>query len=311
MRLYRTLAVCFPRSYRAKLLVIVFIGTTLPVALLALWLMLNNGVPPEHVVVGTLTAVCLTLVGTLLTIVALYHLLAPVRCAADALDAYCDKHVLPRLPELGLPGDEDEMGRLLRGLNRCLRGVDAGVRELERHALHDTLTGAVNRRGCDHLMAEAVRAASATSSPLVLAMADVDNLKPLNDEHGHATGDHALVTLVSSAERWLRRDEWIGRWGGDEFLLVLHDPLPDAMLRLTDWMQGLATPDEAIMPVKISVGCAKWRPGEDATQLYRRADRAMYDAKFAGGGQLVCHDLSEPPQTPSVAVADAPAASLD
>lgn len=311
MRLYRTLAVCFPRSYRAKLLVIVFSGTTLPVALLACWLMLNNGAPPELVLVGTLTAVCLTLVGTLLAIIALYHLLAPLRCAADALDAYYDKHVLPQLPELGLPGEEDEMGRLLRGLNRCLRGIDTGMRELEHQALQDTLTGAVNRRGCDQLMAEAVRAATATSSPLVLAVADLDNLKPINDEHGHATGDHALVTLVSSAGRWLRRDEWIGRWGGDEFLLVLHDPLPGAMQRLTDWMEDLATPDEAMLPVKISVGCANWRPGEDATQLYRRADRAMYDAKSAGGGQLVCHDLFEPPQTPSVAVADAPDASLD
>jgi len=58
-------------------------------------------------------------------------LFARLRDAADALDAYYDEHVLPRLPEL----DDDEMGRLLRGINRCLYGIDAGVRKLERHAL--------------------------------------------------------------------------------------------------------------------------------------------------------------------------------
>ena len=294
MDLYRALTLLFPHSYRAKLLAVVFGGTTLPVTLLAVWLGTHNGAPPEQVVMGTLIAVCLTLIGTLLTLVAVYHLLAPLRRAADALDAYYDQHVLRRLPEVG----EDEMGRLLRGINRCLYGIDAGVRELERHALQDPLTGALNRRGCDQLLAEAVRIASAEARSLVLAVADLDNLKPINDEYGHAVGDRALVSVVAGAEHWLQRDEWIGRWGGDEFLILLRDTPPSSIERISAWLQDLAAPAVEQLPIRVSVGCASLRPGEDASQLYRRADQAMYDAKFSGGGKLVWHDDRAQPRQP-------------
>jgi diguanylate cyclase (GGDEF)-like protein len=302
MERHRALTPLFPHSYRAKLLAVVFGGTTLPLTVLAVWLLMHNGAPPGQVVVGTLVAVGVTLLGTVLTLVAIYRLFARVRNAADALDAYYDEHVLPHLPDLG----EDEMGRLLRGINRCLYGIDAGVRELERHALQDALTGALNRRGCDRLLAEAVRVATAEAKPLVLAVADVDNLKPINDEYGHLAGDHALVSLVASAQRRLHRDEWIGRWGGDEFLVLLRDPLPSAIARITEWLNDLASPADGGLPVRISVGCASLHPGDDAAQLYRRADQAMYDAKFTGGGKLVAGDFL--PSQQSIAVAPVAAA---
>lgn len=303
MRLYRGLGLLFPRSYRAKLLVVMFGGTTLPLALLALWLLTNNGAPPEDILVGTVIAACLTLIGTLLAMIAVYHLLTPLRRAADALDAYYNAQALPRLPEVG----HDEMGRLLRGINRCLLGVDAGVRELERLALQDPLTGAMNRRGCDQLLTEIVGTAGGSAQPFVLAVVDLDNLKPINDAYGHAAGDRALIALVARAESWLRSDEWIGRWGGDEFLIGLRDPLPEALDRLTAWVEALTRADGDEQPVQISAGCAALRPGEDAMQLYRRADAAMYNAKFDGGSKVFCDDLPLHP-TAAVVVATADAA---
>ncbi|NEL80535.1 MAG: GGDEF domain-containing protein, partial [Xanthomonas perforans] len=110
-------------------------------------------------------------------------------------------------------------GRLLRGINRSLRGIDAGMRDLKKHALFDPLTEALNRRGCEQAMRDSVTAAQREGWPFVLFVLDMDNLKPINDRFGHLAGDRVLVRLVESAYGWLGAQDWIGRWGGDEFLI--------------------------------------------------------------------------------------------
>ena len=96
-----------------------------------------------------------------------------------------------------------------------------------------------------------------------------------------------LVALVEGARGWLGERDWIGRWGGDEFLVGVHDTLPVANARVEGWLEQLSASDRDVQ-VRASVGCAPYRPGEDAMRLYREADAAMYRAKAAGGRKLVC-----------------------
>ena len=102
------------------------------------------------------------------------------------------------------------------------------------------------------------------------------------------TGDRALIRLVESARRHLGPRDWVGRWGGDEFLLGIHDELGPARHRVTEWLASLGHPAGTGFPVYASAGCACYH-GQDAMGLYREADAAMYEAKFAGGNSLVCH----------------------
>ena len=287
MSVYRLLARLFPRSYRARLLAVVFVCTSLPMQALVVWLLLNGNSAPERQILGTTIGLLATFGGTLLSLVLLYRLLEPLRRAADAVDAYYHSQKLPRLPDAG----PDEMGRLLRGINRCLRGVDAGVRQLERHALQDPLTEALNRRGCEQALQDSVGFAAREHAPFLLLVVDLDNLKPINDEHGHEAGDRALIRLVETARTWLGERDWVGRWGGDEFLVGIHDEIGPARQRVMDWLAVLATPGGTGFPVYASAGCAAFH-GQEAMALYREADSAMYEAKFAGGHALVCR---EPP----------------
>lgn len=288
MSVYRLLARLFPRSYRARLLTVVFVCTSLPMQVLVVWLLLNGNSEPERQILGTTIGLLATFAGTLLSLFLLYKLIEPLRHAADAVDAYYHDQRLPRLPEAG----PDEMGRLMRGINRCLRGVDAGVRQLERHALHDPLTEALNRRGCEQALQDSVAAASRDRSPFLLIVVDLDNLKPINDEHGHAAGDRALIRLVETARQWLGERDWVGRWGGDEFLLGIHDDLEPARMRVVEWLASLADPEATGFPVFASAGCACYH-GQAATTLYREADAAMYEAKFAGGNAMVCREPAQ------------------
>lgn len=287
MHLYRGLRRVLPRSFSARLMAVVFAGVHVPLLVLLLWM--AGGGPPPDGARWTLVWVVLgaTVVGAAIVMAALHRLMAPLRQAADALEAYYDEQRLPHLPDLG----HDQIGRLLHSINRSLHGVDAGLRDLRRSVLLDPLTQALNRRGCEQALADSARQAQAQQQPLSLFVVDLDNLKPINDAHGHLAGDQVLVQLVESARHWLQPGDWIGRWGGDEFLLVVQAGHEVACERLRRWLARL---DQAggngAMPLKVSAGGAAYRPGEDLRGLYQRADAAMYRAKYAGGARLLCED---------------------
>ena len=283
MRVYRALSRVFPHSFRAKLMAVVVGGTLVPSLGFAVWLMRNNGAQPDHLLSGVLIAVALMIVGAVVSLLLVFQLLAPLRCVAEAIEDYERDQTLPSLPE----HCEDELGQLMRAASCGLQRIDESRRELQRMALECPLTHALNRRGSEHALLDSVERAEREGTPLALYVVDVDNLKPVNDQLGHAAGDSMLVALVEGARAFLGEGDWIGRWGGDEFLVALHDTLPSANARVERWLEQLSAADRDIQ-VRASVGCAPYRPGEDAMRLYREADAAMYRAKAAGRGKLVC-----------------------
>lgn len=289
MRVYRALSRAFPSSYRAKLMAVVLTCTLLPLGVFVLWLLANNGAEPERLLAGAALALAVTLIGTLVSLLLIYQLLTPLRSAAAAIDDYYREQKLPNLPEVG----KDEVGRLLRGINCGLRSIHAGVGELERHASQDALTSAMNRRGCERALADSVAAAERDGTPFALYVVDLDNLKQINDGLGHAAGDRLLVTLVERARGWLGPRDWIGRWGGDEFLIGVHGPIGAANAKVQHWLDDIGAQREGRLAVRASVGCAGHRAGDGATTLYREADMAMYEAKTTGGHKLVCRCVSE------------------
>jgi diguanylate cyclase (GGDEF)-like protein len=234
---------------------------------------------------GAVLALLLTLAGAIAAAVLIYQLLSPLRLMADQVQAYYRDKRLPDLPEDG----RDEMGLLMRGINCGLREIDNNIHELERVALEDPLTGALSRRGTDRALQQSVERAERGDSFMLYVM-DVDNLKPVNDELGHAAGDRLLIDMVESARHWMTDGDWIGRWGGDEFLVGVFGDHLQATQAVQRWLRRLAIADRDGVPIRVSVGCAQFRPGLDAVALYREADAAMYAAKARGGGNLVCDD---------------------
>lgn len=282
---YRALSRIFPHSFRAKLMAVVVGCTLLPLGAFVIWVLIHDDITQAQLVAGAVLTGAFTLLGVLTALFLLYHLLTPLRMMADGVEAYYRERRLPELPEDG----RDEVGLLMRGINRGLREIDKGMRELQRSVLEDPLTHALSRRGSDLALHECIERAE-QGWPLVLYVVDVDNLKPVNDEYGHAAGDRMLVDLVSRAQQRLRESDWIGRWGGDEFLICIHDEVSAANARVKDWLRELSLPRADGIAISVSVGCAQYRPGTDAVELYREADAAMYAAKSQGGATLVCDD---------------------
>jgi diguanylate cyclase (GGDEF)-like protein len=141
----------------------------------------------------------------------------------------------------------------------------------------DPLTGLLNRRGIDRVLTEALDRAASAGTVLSLALLDIDHFKLVNDSGGHISGDRLLRSIAHSWRAQSREHEVLGRYGGDEFALVLQESsLADA-----------ATPTERLrvaVPggMTCSAGIAAWEPGDTLPMLLARADAALYDSKRAG-----------------------------
>lgn len=276
MKLYAAMNRLFRRSYALKLFAVAFVGTHIPLLALLGWSLWRGWDSDPLLVQVAMLCLAATLAGTALTLYLLHGLLAPVRASAAALDAFDTHAVLPQLPEDG----HDDAGLLMRGLNRSLRRIDDGIRELEWIARHDALTGALNRHGGNVQLAASIAVLPADAA-FTIAVLDMDALKQINDHQGHDAGDRALVRIVQDLQPLLGAGDWICRQGGDEFLVGMHAPVAQVEGRLSAWAAALVESDPLL---RLSIGLAAYAPGEDAHALCRRADAAMYQAKRSRAG---------------------------
>jgi diguanylate cyclase (GGDEF)-like protein len=161
-------------------------------------------------------------------------------------------------------------------------------KQLLRLANEDSLTGLPNRGRTAAVATEALAAAVAAEQPLCIALIDLDRFKALNDRFGHATGDCVLKEFTRIATASLRATDTLGRWGGEEFLLVLPNTTLDTAVEILDRIRQQATliqqaVDGWDLRVSISAGLAT--NADDASSLdeiVARADVALYKAKNAG-----------------------------
>ncbi|HEY3578445.1 MAG TPA: diguanylate cyclase [Gaiellaceae bacterium] len=157
---------------------------------------------------------------------------------------------------------------------------------VERQALVDGLTGLSNRRAAsDALHAEAARA-ERLETPLSVVLADIDAFKDVNDVHGHAVGDEVLRAFADVLRETLRDSDVAGRWGGEEFLLLLPGADEEGAAQLADRVRvGLASrsiPSVPDLRVTASFGVAEYAGETNTEQLVAAADGALYRAKRAG-----------------------------
>jgi len=162
-------------------------------------------------------------------------------------------------------------------------------------ATHDGLTGLWNRRQIDLDLEAAVKHAERQGSALCVALADVDHFKSINDRHGHAVGDEVLKAVAGSLQGSLRAGDQVGRYGGEEFVLLLPSTtMAQATAlaeRLRERLEALQSLPPGEPPVTASFGLAAWRAGESAADLVRRADQALYRAKGKGRNRVEADSL--------------------
>ena len=163
---------------------------------------------------------------------------------------------------------------------------------VERQALVDGLTGIANRRACEDALSHEIARAGRLNTPLTLVVADLDGFKAVNDRHGHAVGDDVLREFAAVLRGTLRESDLAGRWGGEEFVLLLPGTEAEGGVQLAERVRSalaersFAGRDGAVLQVTCSFGVAQHRPGVGERELFAQADRALYQAKRRGKNRV-------------------------
>ncbi len=173
-------------------------------------------------------------------------------------------------------------------LEEARRGLEDSERNLRTQSMTDHLTGIGNRRALESRLKDELSRIQRNGGALSVAMIDLDHFKDFNDDFGHMEGDHALVSVASLLESGLRAQDYLARFGGEEFVVVLPGTrIRGAMVMAERFRRTVQRASWAKRPLTISVGVACTEDGAiESGDLLRQADEALYRSKEQGRNRV-------------------------
>jgi diguanylate cyclase (GGDEF)-like protein/PAS domain S-box-containing protein len=182
---------------------------------------------------------------------------------------------------------------LARQASQVLRRIRL-QRQLEQNALYDQLTGLANRTLLRERMTEAIETTVRLDRPLAMIFVDLDGFKAVNDEIDHSAGDAVLQVIAARIRGTVREDDLVGRFGGDEFVVICEDADESAAEHIAERIRvAVRQPLRGVadgLPVTASIGVAVFRPDAlpplSSNAIFRAADAAMYQSKNAGKDRM-------------------------
>jgi len=184
-------------------------------------------------------------------------------------------------------------------LERLSKKVETLNLELEKaraDSLIDGLTGAYNRLAFDRHMISLVERNTVRRHPFSLLLLDIDNFKEINDTYGHPVGDRVILALIQKCREITRRDDYLARFGGDEFAIVMSKAsIKNASKKAKQLAKVVAgtrysvntAEDSHDLSFTVSIGVSAYRKGDTVLNVTERADKALYMAKHSGRARVV------------------------
>jgi diguanylate cyclase (GGDEF)-like protein len=177
-------------------------------------------------------------------------------------------------------------------LTATMAELNTALEKIQYMAKRDALTGLFNRRYLFDMLSQEANRQSRASGPFSVCILDIDFFKKVNDTHGHLAGDEVLHGLAENVLESLRNIDCFGRYGGEEFLLILpQTPLDGAEVkaeRVRRKVESLRFPNIAeSFKVTVSIGVAEYQDGESPEETISRADQALYKAKEQGRNRVI------------------------
>lgn len=183
------------------------------------------------------------------------------------------------------------MSRLRQRVRDTNRELQQALAAMEEIATRDDLTQVYNRRYMMQLLTRQKNVTDRGGHPFAVCLLDLDLFKRINDTFGHQAGDVVLTTLTDQLSKHMRSIDFLSRYGGEEFLLVLVDTNLAGALEVAERVRSLVMelrfPGLDGVQVTISAGIAEYEPGETIDQLLERADKALYQAKNEGRNRVL------------------------
>ena len=190
--------------------------------------------------------------------------------------------------------------------------LEQALKIINELAIRDELTGSHNRRHLIRLIESEKERTARVGNLFCLCLLDIDHFKRINDTYGHQAGDSVLREFAATVQRQIRDSDSFGRYGGEEFLLMLPETSIDEALALAERVRAsiaaLGFPELPDLAVTVSIGVAEFRVDEPIAQTVARADEALYQAKASGRNRVVRYgqpaDMTAPAPAAPPAVGD-------
>ncbi|QMS84257.1 sensor domain-containing diguanylate cyclase [Candidatus Xianfuyuplasma coldseepsis] len=166
-------------------------------------------------------------------------------------------------------------------------------RALKKNAMTDELTQVFNRQFIEYQLITCIQEYSTFGTPLGVLFIDIDHFKQVNDTYGHDVGDNVLKTVARTIALNLRREDYVGRYGGEEFIVILRDVNEIEMHNVAEKLRTLIRNttteinDESLIQVTVSIGASFYQQGLSKEAFIKQADSRMYQAKVNGRNQVV------------------------
>lgn len=252
--------------------------------------------PSSHFMPLLLTGISILMISIVLLHVAVRRfVLKPISQLEAAMQAlkggYYDSRELPK--------GNGEMARLIwhfrdmantiqTHTNELESRVEARTAELDKLARFDLLTDLLNRRGTEEALKQTCLRAKREEQPLCLLWLDIDRFKLINDNHGHEAGDLALQQVADCLREQLRPYDVAGRWGGDEFLIMLYPSTHQDMQQIAERLRHRIADQVSLNgePITVSIGGYCTNEVEPLADILAYADRALYKAKSEGRNRI-------------------------
>jgi diguanylate cyclase (GGDEF)-like protein/PAS domain S-box-containing protein len=192
---------------------------------------------------------------------------------------------------IGTTRDISEKKMFEKKTQRYLEELEQKNKQLEDLASLDMLTGVYNRRKFEYFVGLEIEKMVKYNSPFSIIIFDIDNFKSINDHYGHETGDRILQDITTITRNTLRTTDKLFRWGGDEFIILLHDFTLQKACQVADNVRTAIQAynfDIKNKDVTVSLGVGDYALNESLDQLITRADNALLKAKYKGKNKAEC-----------------------
>lgn len=191
---------------------------------------------------------------------------------------------------------ETRDGSKIQKLSEQVAVLKVELQSVRTESERDGLTGILNRRTFDRLLADLAARNTVKEQEVALLMIDIDDFKRVNDQHGHLTGDSVLAAVVNKCRQSTRGEDVLARFGGEEFCVLLPGAsLRNAVKKARQICESIAStryvlegmPTKETLGITVSIGVSTLRKGDTSASLIERADRALYLAKQSGKNRAV------------------------
>lgn len=277
----------FADSFRGKVVFAVVLSVLAPVAAMEAYFIGFSPLRGESLEQVILISGLSAAAAAVLAYWALSTVLGPILEVARALNQFLKDRELPDFPV----HFTDEVGSLMSNLNYMTRSIEDLRASANQNGAIDHLTGIYNRRAAENRLRDSIELGRIQQHALSFAILDLDSFKGLNDQFGHEFGDDVLRQVGDLLRLSVRRTDWVGRWGGDEFVISIQGGEAEASAMLSRIcelvrVKDFVAPDASLHRITFSCGVCEWQDSMDSQGIFQKADEALYSAKRAGRDQV-------------------------